>query len=135
VGDPGDCPKDAKQDRKLILNMLRGMWLNGDSPLRRIYSSWEELESNLEIKSETTSGEKHTYHPCPNCGAKQRIVKPFEGIFPIQTCKSCKQPFHINNDLTVRKLSKEEKRELPEAWIQVVEDMNKKKVAVVFGLE
>jgi hypothetical protein len=35
----------------------------------------------------------------------------------------------------VRKLSKEEKRELPEAWIQVVEDMNKKKVAVVFGLE
>jgi hypothetical protein len=135
MGGLGDCPKVAKQEKKIILSMLREMWLNGDSPLRRIYSSWEELEINLEIKLETTSQEKHTIQPCPNCDAKQKIVKPFEGIFPIQTCRSCKQPFHINNDLTVRKLSKEEKRELPEAWIQVVEDMNKKKVAVVFGLE
>jgi hypothetical protein len=135
MGDPGDCPMSSEQEKKIILSMLREMWLNGDSPLRRIYSSWEELESNLEIKSETTSQERHPIQPCPNCGAKQNIVMPFEGIFPFQTCRSCKQPFHINNDLTVRKLSKEEKRELPEAWIQVVEDMNKKKVAVVFGLE
>ena len=135
MGDLGDCPERAKQEKKIILSMLREMWLNGDSPLRRIYSSWEELEANLEIKSETASREKHTFKPCPNCGAIQKIIMPFEGIFPYQTCKSCKQPFYIHKDLTVRKLSKEEKSEVPGAWIQVVEDMNKKKVAVVFGLE
>jgi RNase P subunit RPR2 len=135
MDDPGDWPKLAKQEKKIVLSMLREMWLNGDSPLRRIYSSWEELETNLEIKSETASQEEHTINPCPNCGAKQKIIMPFEGIFPYQTCKSCKNPFYVNKDLTVRKLSKEERRELPEAWIQVVEDMNRKKVAVVFGLE
>ena len=115
--------------------MLREIWLNGDIGLRRIYSSWEELEANLEIKSETTSQDKQAINPCPTCGAKQKIIMPFEGIFPYQTCKSCKNPFYFNKDLPVRKLSKEEERELPEAWIQVVEDMHRKKVAVVFGFE
>jgi hypothetical protein len=133
--DQADCPKHAKQEKKIILSMLREMWLNGDIGLRRIYSSWEELEANLEIKSETTSPDKQTINYCPTCGAKQSIIMPFEGIFPYQTCKSCKNPFYVNKDLTVRKLSKEEERELPEAWIQVVEDMHRKKVAVVFGLE
>jgi hypothetical protein len=135
VGELGDYPKYAKQEKKIILSMLREMWLKGDTGLRRIYSSWEELEANLEIRSETTSQEEHTIKPCPNCGAKQKIVMAFEGIFPYQTCKSCKHPFFVNKDLTVRKLSKEEEQELPGAWIQVVEDMNKNKVAVVFGLE
>ena len=135
MGDPVDCPKHAKQEKKKILSMLREMWLNGDIGLRRIYSSWEELEANLEIKSETTSQDKQAINPCPTCGAKQKIIMPFEGIFPYQTCKSCKNPFYVNKDLTVRKLSKEEERELPEAWIQVVEDMHRKKVAVVFGFE
>ena len=115
--------------------MLREIWLNGDPALRRIYSSWEELERNLEIRTETTSKEKRTVKPCPYCGVKQKIVMPFEGILPYQTCGLCKQPFYINKDLTVRKLSDEENRELPGAWIQVVEDMNRNKVAVVFGLE
>ena len=135
MSDPADCPKHAKQEKKIILSMLREMWLNGDTGLRRIYSSWEELEANLEIKSETTNQDKQTINPCPTCGAKQKIIMPFEGIFPYQTCKSCKHVFYVNKDLTVRKLSKEEERELPEAWIQVVEDMQRKKVAVVFGLE
>ncbi len=135
MGDLDDYPKNAKQEKKIVLSMLREMWLQGDTGLRRIYSSWEELEANLEIRSETTTPEEHTIKSCPNCGAKQKIVMPFEGIFPYQTCKSCKHPFFVNKDLTVRKLSKEEERELPGAWIQVVEDMNKNKVAVVFGLE
>jgi hypothetical protein len=135
MGDPVDCPKHAKQEKKIILSMLREMWLNGDIGLRRIYSSWEELEANLEIKSETTSQNIQTINSCPTCGVKQKIIMPFEGIFPYQTCKSCKNPFYVNKDLTARKLSKEEERELPEAWIQVVEDMHRKKVAVVFGLE
>ena len=135
MSDPDDCPSPTKQDKIMILHMLREMWLNGNSALRRIYSSWEELERNLEIKTETTSQEKHTVKPCPNCGGKQKIIMPFEGILPYQTCKLCKHPFHINKNLTARKLSEEETRELSGTWIQVVEDMNRNKVSVVFGLE
>jgi len=133
MGDHGGDPSPPKQEKKMILHMLREMWLNGDLPLRRIYSSWEELERNMEIK--TTSREKQTIKSCPNCGTKQKVTLPFEGVFPFQTCDSCKNPFYVNKNLTVRKLSEEEKRELPGAWIQIVEDMNKQKVAVVFRLE
>ena len=126
---------NAKQEKKIILHVLREIWLRGDSPLRRIYSSWDELESNFEIKTETTDRRKQNIKPCPNCGIKQNITLPFEGIFPYQTCESCKQAFYVNNDLTVRKLTEEEKRDLPRAWVQVAEDMNKNKVEVVFGLE
>jgi hypothetical protein len=31
MGDPVDCPKHAKQEKKIILSMLREMWLNGDN--------------------------------------------------------------------------------------------------------
>ena len=126
---------NAKQEKKIILHVLREIWLRGDSPLRRIYSSWDELERNFEIKTETIDRGKQNIKPCPNCGIKQNITLPFEGIFPYQTCESCKQPFYVNNDLTVRKLTEEEKRDLPRAWVQVAEDMNKNKVEVVFGLE
>ncbi len=123
----------SKQERKVILHMLRELWLRGDSSLRRIYSSWEELERNLEI---TTAGlEKQNVRNCPNCGAKHEVTLPFDGVFPLQTCSSCKHPFYVNKNLTVRKLSDEEQRELPQSWIQIVEDMNSQKVAVVFRLE
>jgi hypothetical protein len=135
MGDPGDCPSRAKQERKMILHMLREMWLRGDSPLRRIYSSWEELETNLEIKTEATSREKQNVKPCPYCGVRQKATMPFEGVFPYPTCESCKQAFYVNKDLTVRKLTEEERRELPGSWFQVVEDLNRQKVAVVFRLE
>ena len=65
----------------------------------------------------------------------QEINLPFEGVFPYQTCQSCHEAFYVNKDLTLRKLTEEEKRELPGAWVQVVEDMNKQKVGVVFRLE
>jgi hypothetical protein len=135
MGDPGGHSSPPKQEKKMILHMLREMWLNGDSALRRIYSSWEELERNLEIKTETASREQRHTRPCPNCGVKQKVTLPFEGVFPFQTCTSCKNPFCVNKNLTLRKLSDEEKRELPQAWIQIVEDMNNQKVAVVFRLE
>ena len=136
MGDPDDCPKSGNREQKEVLSMLREMWSKGDSPLHRIYSSWEELEANVKITSEAPSGKgKHTVQRCPNCGAKQNIMKPMEEIFPYQNCNSCKHPFYVNNDLTVRKLTDEERREIPGAWFQVVEDISKKKVAVVFRLE
>jgi phage terminase large subunit GpA-like protein len=136
MGDPLVSPKRGKREKKEILSILREMWLKGDSPLHRIYSSWEELEANVKITSETTrSKEKRAIQPCPNCGTKQNIAQPMEGIFPYQNCKSCKHPFYVNNDLTVRKLTEEERREIPGAWFQIVEDLSKNKVAVVFRLE
>lgn len=122
-------------EKKEVLNMLKEMWQNGDSPLRRIYSSWEELEASVEIKTGVAGRkEKSALQPCPNCGAKQKITKPVEEFFPYQNCKSCKHAFYVNRDLTVRKLTAEEK-DLPSAWVQIVEDMSRKKLAIAFRLE
>ncbi len=123
-------------EKKELLNMLREMWQKGDSPLHRIYSSWEELEQHVDIKTEKTAKkEKYAMHPCPNCGVKQKITKPLEEFFPYQNCKSCEQAFRVNTDLTVRKLTEEEKEVMPAAWVQIVEDLSKKKLAIVFKLE
>ena len=136
MGDLADCPKCGKHEKKEVLSIFREMWQKGDSPLHRIYSSWEELEQHMEIKKEGTQKKgKYAIQPCPNCGVKQKITKPLEGFFPYQNCKSCKHPFYVNKDSTVRKLTEEEKREIPEAWIQIVEDLSNKKCAIVFRLE
>jgi len=136
MGDLNDCPKCGKREKKEVLSIFREMWQKGDSPLHRIYSSWEELEQHVEIKTERIEKkEKYAIQPCPNCGVKQRITTPLEGFFPYQNCNSCEQAFYVNKDLTVRKLTEEEKREIPKAWIQIVEDLSKKKCAIVFRLE
>jgi ssDNA-binding Zn-finger/Zn-ribbon topoisomerase 1 len=103
-------------ERKELLNMFREMWQKGDSPLHRVYSSWEELEKHVDIKTErTTRKEKYTIQPCPNCGVKQRVTKSLEMFFPFQNCKSCKHAFYVNRDLTVRRLTEEEKEDMPAA--------------------
>ena len=73
--------------------------------------------------------------PCPYCSAIQEITKPVEGIFPYQTCDSCKNDFYVYEDFSARRLTEEEKREVPREWIQVVEDLQKKKTALVFHIE
>jgi endogenous inhibitor of DNA gyrase (YacG/DUF329 family) len=133
MGDLDDCPKCGKLEKREVLSIFRKMWRKPDSPLHRIYSSWEELEQHVDIETGTEANFK--VQPCPNCGEKQKVAKPFEGFFPFQNCDSCKNAFHVNKDLTVRKLTEDEKRETPNAWIQIVEDLNKKKCAVVFKLE
>jgi hypothetical protein len=131
-----DRPTSGKREKKEILSLLREMWLEGNPSLRRIYSSWEQLEANVTVASQEASGElKRAVQSCPNCGAKQTITAPIDGVFPYQNCKACKHPFYVNSDLTVRKLADEETREIPGAWLQVVEDLSNKKVAVVFRLE
>ena len=123
-------------ERKELLNMFRVMWRKGDSPLRRIYPSWEELEANLDIMVEKQKTKAvHEYRSCPNCGVTQKITKPLDELFPYDTCQSCKRPFHVNNDLTVRKLTDEEKDDMPAEWVRILEDLNKKKLAIVFRLE
>ena len=122
-------------EKKELLNMLKEMWQKGNSPLRRIYSSWEELEANVEIKTgKKMEKEKIKLQPCPNCGAKQSITIPLEGFFPYENCTACNQAFYVNKNLTVRKLTEEEK-DMPKAWVQVVEDINRKKLAIAFRLE
>jgi hypothetical protein len=116
--------------------MLRVMWRRGDSSLRRIYPSWEDLEANLDIVVDTENQEtEFTFGSCPYCGAKQRIEKPKDEMFPYTSCHACKRPFHVNHDLTVRKLTEEEKENMPAEWVRIMEDLNRKKLAVVFRLE
>jgi predicted RNA-binding Zn-ribbon protein involved in translation (DUF1610 family) len=124
-------------ERKELLNMLRSMWRQGDLPLRRIYPSLEELEANVDImvdREKRRGKERYSIQPCPNCGVKQKITRPVY-LFPYHNCRSCKHPFYVNNDLTVRKLTEEEKENMPEDWVRILEDLNKKKLAIVFKLE
>ena len=136
MGDQNDCPDCKQSERKDALSIFRELWSIGNSPLHRMYSSWDELERNIKVKSDTaTAMKKHKIRSCPYCGAKQAITKPLDGIFPYLNCESCKRPFFIENNLFVRKLTEEEEREIPEAWIRIVEDLAKKKVAVVLRFE
>lgn len=136
MGDPVDCPKCGKHEKLEVLSIFREMWRKADSPLHRIYSSWEELVQHVEIATNDVSKEeKFAVHRCPNCGVKQRITEPLEGFFPYQNCKACKQAYYVNKDLTVRKLTEYEKREIPKSWIQIVDNLSKKKCAIVFRLE
>ena len=78
---------------------------------------------------------KFAVKPCPNCGVKQRITQPLENFFPIRNCKACNHAFYVNGDLTVRKLTEDEKEDMPTTWVKIVEDLSKKKLAIVFNLE
>ncbi len=123
-------------EKKELLNMLKVMWRKGDSSLRRIYPSWEELEANLEIIIEEKRHKKmYAYESCPYCGLTQKITDPLDALFPYSNCQSCKRPFHVNNDLSVRELTEDEKEEMPEEWVRVLKDLSKKKMVIVFKLE
>ncbi|MEM2967756.1 MAG: hypothetical protein QXJ40_02675 [Candidatus Bathyarchaeia archaeon] len=123
-------------EKKALLSMLREIWQKSDSPLHRIYSSWEELERYVEVKAARAKrSEKFAVQRCPNCGVKQKVTKPLEELFPYQTCTACSQAFHVNRDLTVRRLTEDEKEAMPAAWVHVVEDLKRKKLAIVFKLE
>ena len=130
-----DC-LESKHKRKEAISIFKELWSAGNSPLHRMYSSWEELERNIEVKSDNANTmKKHKIRSCPYCGAKQAITMPLDGIFPYLNCESCKRPFFVENTLFVRKLTEEEENEIPEAWIRIVEDLTKKKVAVVLKFE
>jgi len=123
-------------EKKELLTMLREMWQMGDSPLHRIYSSLEELEQNVDVRAEKNVGqEKHVLHPCPNCGEKQIVAASVAGFFPYQNCMSCREPFYVNKDLTVRRVTADERENMAASWVQIVEDLKKKKMAIVFKLE
>ena len=116
--------------------MLRSMWQRGDSSLRRIYPSVDDLEANVDVTlHRKRRKEKYAIKACPNCGRKQKITKPFDALFPYQNCFSCKQTFHVNKDLTVRKLTDEENENMPEDWVRILEDLKTKKLAIIFKLE
>ena len=101
-----------------------------------MYSSWDELERNIDVKSDgADAAGKHKVRSCPYCGAKQAISKPLDGVFPYLNCESCNHSFHVQNNLFVRKLTEEEEREIPGSWVQIVDDLARKKVAVVLKFE
>ena len=123
-------------EKKELLDILRIIWRKGDSPLRRIYPSWEELVANLEINTaEAKSKRVFLFRSCPYCGLTQKITKPIDELFPYATCYSCERPFRVNNDLTVRELTDIEEEEMPAEWVRVLEDLSKKIMAIVFKLE
>ena len=136
MGDQSDCPENKKYERKEALSIFRELWSVGNPSLHRMYSSWDELERNIEIESDNAGElQKHKIRSCPYCGAKQAVSKPLDGVFPYLNCESCGHSFFVQNNLFVRKLTEEEEREIPDALIRIVEDLAKKKVAVVLRFE
>jgi len=131
-----EFPASTKNVRREALSIFRELWSEGNSPLHRMYSSWEELESSVEVESTATFDvETYKIQPCPYCGVKQKISRPLGGIFSYLNCESCKRSFFVQSDFRVRRLTDEEKADIPDALIQIVEDLAKKKVAVVLRLE
>lgn len=122
-------------ERKEILKMLRVLWRKGDSSLRRMYPSWEDLEANLDFTVEEKTKKEYMHKACPYCKLMQKIEKPIDDLFPYVNCMSCKKPFHVDSNLNVRKLTEEEEENMPAEWVRVLEDLNKKKMAIVFKLE
>ena len=87
--DQNYYPASTKNDRKEALSIFKELWSSGNSPLHRMYSSWDELESSIDVKSNvTTSLEKPKIQQCPYCGAKQEVTRPLDGIFPYLNCES-----------------------------------------------
>ena len=122
-------------ERKVLLNMLRAMWRQGDLSLRQIYPSLEELEANVEVTLDRKRGrERYSIQPCPICGQRQKIAKPLS-LFPYYSCRSCNHSFHVDKNLTLRELTEEEEENMPEEWVRILEDLNRKKLAIVFRLE
>jgi hypothetical protein len=119
-------------ERKEVLSVFRELWSMGNSPLHRMYSSWEDLERNIDVKS---GKGRARVRLCPYCGSKQAVTKPLNGVFPYSNCVSCKRPFYIESDFSLRRLTDEEQVETPEAWIRIVDDLTKKKTAVILKLE
>jgi hypothetical protein len=119
-----------------LLHLLKIMWKNGDSSLRRIYPSWEELENHIDIKIEKPQIKSITAHKlCPYCGVTLRIKEPIDELFPYDECKSCKHSFHVGSDLEVKKLTDEEEENMPAEWVRVLHALDKKKLAIIFKLE
>lgn len=119
-----------------LLELLRDMWDRGDSSLRKIYPSWEDVQNNLEIKVEThRSKQIISQKHCPYCGEIIEIKAPTEDLFPYDECKICKQSFHVNSTLDIRKLTDEENENMPAEWVRVLHALDKKKLAIIFKLE
>jgi hypothetical protein len=117
-----------------LLQFLKEMWERGDSSLRRIYPSWEDLESNLEIKLEAHHPKNRTSKRiCPYCGVILEVKKPMD-LFPYDECKSCTHTFHVSGNLDIRKLTDDENENMPAEWVRILDDLNKKKLAIIFRL-
>jgi hypothetical protein len=73
MDDLDDCPRCGKHEKREALSILREMWRNTDSPLRRIYSSWEELEQHMEIATRQIEKSRSTHAQIVGRSKKLRL--------------------------------------------------------------
>jgi hypothetical protein len=122
-------------EKKEILSIFKQMWQSNNSPLHRMYDSWEELETHVEIKEEKTKKNEFTIQKCPYCETKQQVRSDVSRLFPYQSCNFCNKSFFIEKDYTVRKLTHEEIEKMPNSWIQIIDGLEKKKLSIIFKIE
>jgi len=77
--------------------------------------------------------------PCPYCGKRQKI-EPLKNPYimdgktykpvPHQQCKKCSMKFHVNPDLTLRKLTEKEELAEAKAFIDYMTDQKTKRYTI-----
>ena len=122
-------------EKKELLNIFKEMWQKSNSPLHRIYASWEDLVNHVDVEEDKTEDSEYTLYSCPHCKATQQIKRSTRRLFPYQNCISCSESFFIDKDYTLRKLTSEEKENMPQSWIQIIDEIEKKKLSIVFKLD
>ena len=122
-------------EKKELLNIFKEMWQKSNSPLHRIYASWEDLVNHVDVEAEKTEDSEYTIYSCPHCRATQQINSSTRRLFPYQNFISCSESFFIDKDYTLRKLTSEEKENMPQSWIQIIDEIEKKKLSIVFKLD
>jgi len=80
------------KEKDRILSVLKEMWLKGDSPLHRIYSSWEELKKNVIVKEESRSQLESVESP-EEVSKSQGIMEKGTGGLPSKGFKEVVYPF------------------------------------------
>jgi hypothetical protein len=91
--------EEAKEKAEL-LNILREMWQKGDSPLHRIYSSWEELKKNVHGKVGSTL-QRENVAPPEEVTESQMIKEKGTGGLPSESFKDIAYRFDPY-EITVR---------------------------------
>ena len=80
---------DTKREKKELLSIFKEMWQKSNSPLHRIYASWEDLVNHVEVEEDKTEDSEYVIHSCPYCKTTQQIKRSTRRLFPYQNCISC----------------------------------------------
>lgn len=86
--------KEEMEEKESVLSIFREMWLKRDSPLHRIYSSWEELKKNIRVERENRPNFTSVIFEFPEEDIESHVIKEEgTGGLPSEDFKEIVYPF------------------------------------------